>query len=58
MTYEDLRQYLDTLDDDQLNDDVTVYIRDREDYYRASNISAVKGSCDVLHKNHVYLIVS
>ena len=56
-TYEDLRQYLNTLSTEQLNDDVTVYIREKDDYYPSTNVSVVRGSFDVLHKGHPYLIV-
>ena len=56
-TYEDLRQYLNTLSTEQLNDDVTVYIRENDDYYPSTNVTVVRDSFDVLHKGHPYLIV-
>ena len=55
--YEDLRQFLNTLTTEQLNDDVTVYIRENDDYYPSTNVSVVRGTFDVLRKGRPYLIV-
>lgn len=56
MTYRQLRLLLDGLNDEQLNDDITVYLSEMDEYFAVDALTEnIKDS--VLHQGHIYLIV-
>jgi hypothetical protein len=44
MTYKELLEILNQMNEDQLNCDVTVYVASDHEFYRAENIYEVNGS--------------
>lgn len=56
MKYRELRQLLNSLSDDdkRLDDDVTIYEAESEEFYSKVEIMDTKEVDDVLPKNHLY----
>lgn len=54
LTYRTLKKYLDSLSDEQLDDNVTVYLSEYDEYYPVEAVYTSE-SDDVLHSGHVYL---
>jgi hypothetical protein len=57
MKYRELRQLLNSLSDDdkRLDDDVTIYEAESEEFYSKVEIMDTKEVDDVLPKNHLYI---
>ena len=56
MTYRQLRDWIDTLDELQLDDTVTVHLANSDEFVAISGTNVTVGG-DVLHDNHAYLEV-
>jgi hypothetical protein len=57
-TYKELAEYIANMTEEQKNQDVTVYVAGRDEYYPLTEIEPVSVSddeCDVLNPGHVYL---
>ena len=60
MTYRELAEYINNLDQTQLDSDVTVYVSGVNEYYGLVGDYPVTEStedCDVLDPNHPYLVI-
>jgi hypothetical protein len=58
MQYRDLLKNLSALTDEQLNQDVTVWQSDTDDYFPGTKLSISDDKNDVLDPGHPYLEVS
>ena len=56
MTWRELKNHINTMDDEQLDTDVTVHLVIQDEYFRVSDINYSPEN-DVLDKNHPYLDV-
>ena len=54
MKYYQLRNWLDTLSDEQLEEDVTIHLATEDEWIPVVNVG-VTTKDDVLHKGHFYL---
>ena len=57
MTYRDLRKNLQEMDDDRLDDDVTIFDRIGDEYIPAKGFKAVGDTCDVLDEGHAVIVI-
>lgn len=56
MTYAKLLERLMTLNEEQLNQDVTIYVENNDEFYPVQNL-AINAYSDVLDINHPFLEV-
>jgi hypothetical protein len=57
MTYRKLRKYLQEMDDLRLDDDVTIYDSDRDEFLPANRVTAVDEDGDVLDEGHTIILI-
>ena len=55
MTYKQLKSHIEVMDKEQLNQDVTLFNTETEEFYQVNDIDFIPET-DVLDKNHPYLI--
>jgi len=58
MTYAQLKAHIETMDNEQLNQDVTIFLATEDEYMPVFNIEYAEDNNDVLDKNHPFLIVN
>jgi hypothetical protein len=54
MTYKELKAHIEVMDEEQLNQDVTLFDTEAEEFYPVNDIDFAPET-DVLDKNHPYL---
>lgn len=57
LTYRKLKEHLDTLSDDRLSDNVTVYLSEMDEYFPITDVF-VTDETDVLDEGATYLAVT
>ena len=57
MTYKELKAHIDVMDEEQLNQDVTLYDSADDEFCPIDDISFADNLCDVLDTNHPYLVI-
>ena len=55
MTYRQLLEVLQAMPQDRLEDDVSVYVCDSDEYYPVEQVSITDDFSDVLDPGHIYL---
>ena len=56
MTYRELLEELEELDDNRLDDDVAVHLTETDEFYPVHSVCvAVENECDVLDQGHLIL---
>ena len=55
MTYHELIQALQSLPQERLDDDVSIYVCDTDEYYPLGQLSVANDFSDVLDPGHIYL---
>jgi len=58
MTFRELKENLDSLSDEQLDCDLTVYDPNEQEFYGANLDLSTTEESDVLDKNHPYLAIT
>lgn len=56
LTYKVLREYLNTLTDNQLNKDVTIHVGAVDEFYKAFNVAISNNSTDILDEDHPFIM--
>lgn len=56
MTYKELKEKLDTLTPEQLEDNVTVCDQNQAEFFEASDVETTKDD-EILHAKHFYIIL-
>ena len=57
MTYAQLKKYISFFTPEQLNQDVTIYVNDMDEFYPVESIQVSDETIDVLDSDHVFLVV-
>jgi len=58
MTYRELLEELEELDDNRLDDDVAVHLTETDEFYPVHSVCvAVENECDVLDQGHLILAI-
>jgi len=58
MTYRELLEELEELDDSRLDDDVAVHLTETDEFYPVHSVCvAVENECDVLDQGHLILAI-
>lgn len=57
LTYRQLKQHLDELEDEKLDDNVTIYLSEYDEYIPVTNVF-VTDEADVLDEGHTYLTIT
>ena len=57
MTYRQMRKKLSEMQESRLDDDVTVYDRDNDEYRPVLSVKETGEECDVLDEGHTVIVV-
>ena len=58
MTYRQLLKKMQSIPDDRLDDDVTVFNGEDEEFYPVFRVKTADDECDVLDEGHFYLTIN
>ena len=57
MTYKELKEQIEEMEEEQLNQDVTIFVNSEDEFYPVTEIDFATMNCVVLDYTHPFLVI-